>query len=170
MKKYLLIILFLNFFVSSTKAEITYIDLNFLLSNSKVGMSLNRYLKKLDDDNNLKFKSIESELIKKEQTLIAQQNILEKSEFEKKINNLSKEVQKYRGNKKISIENIKKIKVENTKKILNLLNPIITKYVEDNSITLVLPKKNIIVGKKKLDITNDILKLFNEQVTQIDFK
>ena len=58
MKKYLLIILFLNFFGFSTKAEITYIDLNFLLSNSNVGMSLNRYLKKLDDDNNLKFKSI----------------------------------------------------------------------------------------------------------------
>ena len=38
--------------------------------------------------------------------------------------------------------------IKNTKEILELLNPIITNYVESNSIIMVLPKKNIIVGKK----------------------
>ena len=36
-----------------------------------------------------------------------------------------------------------KIKIENTKEILRILNPIITKYVENNDISLVLKKTNI---------------------------
>ena len=61
------------------------------------------------------------------------------------------------------------MRIQNTKKILNLLNPIVTKYVEQQSISIVLPKKNIIVGKKNLDITNEILTLLNKQVKKLDF-
>ena len=52
------------------------------------------------------------------------------------------------------LNNLNKIKIENTKKILKILNPIITNYVDENSISIVIPKKNIIVGKKNLDITD----------------
>ena len=58
---------------------------------------------------------------------------------------------------------LNKIKIENTKKIFEILNPIITNYVEQNSISLVIPKKNIIVGKKNLDITDEIIKLLNNK-------
>ena len=50
-----------------------------------------------------------------------------------------------------------------------MLNPIIAKYVEENSIILVLPKKNIIVGKKNLDITNQIIKMLDKESTKLDF-
>ena len=44
---------------------------------------------------------------------------------------------------------------------MKLINPVISKYVEKNSINLVLDKKNILIGKKSYDITQDILKLVN---------
>ena len=53
--------------------------------------------------------------------------------------------------------------------VLNVLNPIISKYVEDNSITIVFPKKNIIIAKKNLDITTTIMNLLNNQLKKIDF-
>ena len=62
-----------------------------------------------------------------------------------------------------------KFKLDNTKKILEILNPIITNYVDRNSISLVMPKKNIIVGKKNLDITDEIVKLLNDKVQSLDF-
>ena len=77
-----------------------------------------------------------------------------------------RKLKKYRSDKKISEEDINKIKIENTKKILNFLNPIITEYVEKNSISLVIPKKNIIVGKKKLDITDKIVQLLNNETSK----
>ena len=100
--------------------------------------------------------------------MIAQQNVLDKEQFNKKLNSLTKEVNKYRSDKKNSVDNINKIKISNTKKILKELNPIITKYVEENNISLVIPKKNIIVGKKDLDITNKIIKILDDQVKTID--
>jgi len=52
---------------------------------------------------------------------------------------------------------------------LNTLNPIISKYVEDNSIEIVLSKKNIVIAKKDLDITNPVMDLLNNQLIKIDF-
>ena len=42
------------------------------------------------------------------------------------------------------------------------INPLLTSYAEDNNITLILEKKNILVGVKALDVTNDILNLLNK--------
>ena len=161
-------VLFINF-QSSLKAEIAFIDINFVLNNSEVGKNLNNYIKNINNENLLALKNKEGELIKKEKLLISQQNIIEKSEFEKKLKNLSTEVQKYRSDRKKYSEEMNQIKINNTKKILNILNPIITKYVDDNSISLVIPKKNIIVGKKNLDITDKIIILLNNQIKSLDF-
>jgi len=56
-----------------------------------------------------------------------------------------------------------------TKMVLNTLNPIISNYVEENSISIVFPKKNIIIAKKNLDITNPVMELLNNQLNEIDF-
>ena len=47
---------------------------------------------------------------------------------------------------------------------LKILNPLLTKYVENNNITLVIEKKNVLVGIKTLDITKNILKILNDEV------
>ena len=170
MKKYYLVILLLFKLLSSpVSAEIVYIDINFILNTSAVGKSLNKHINEIIVKNNEKYKFIEEAIIKKEKLLIAQQNIIEKEEFEKKLNSLSVEVKKYRSDKKISQDKINDIKIINTKKIIKLLNPIIKNYVNENSISLVMPKKNIIIGKKNLDITDKIIELLNNQVKNISF-
>ena len=47
------------------------------------------------------------------------------------------------------------------------LNPLLTSYVETNNINLVIEKKNVLIGIKSLDITNDILIIFNEETKNI---
>ncbi len=169
MKTIIYFLLFFKILTSSLNAEIAYLDINFILNTSEVGKLLNNHIQKINNQKMSIYQKKEIELIDKEKLLIAQQNIIEKNEFEKKFNILSKEVQKYRLEKKKHVEEINQIKLKNTKKILQLLNPIITKYVESNSISLVIPKKNIIVGKKNLDITDEIITILNSQVKSIDF-
>ena len=96
-------------------------------------------------------------------------DILEKKEFEEKFKILSNEINIYNTEKKSSLNKLNKFKLDNTKKILEILNPIITNYVDKNSISLVMPKKNIIVGKKNLDITDEIVKLLNDKVQSLEF-
>ncbi len=170
MKIYLIILIFF-FKFSNVFAEtkIVYIDINFILNNSIVGKSLNQYLKSFEDKHLKKFNEIEEKLLLKENNLISKKNIIEVTEYNKNFDQLKKEVKNYRVERKKSNDQINKIKIESTKKILTFLNPIVTNYVEENSISVVLPKKNIIVGKKKLDITNIIINILNDNVKTIDF-
>ena len=41
--------------------------------------------------------------------------------------------------------------------------------MKDNSISLILRKKDIIVAKKNLDITSDIVKLLDIEIQKINF-
>ena len=52
---------------------------------------------KKKNENDKKFKEIENDLIKKEKTLIAQQNILKKEEFEKKLKIYQMKLNEYRS-------------------------------------------------------------------------
>ena len=169
MKVLIYFFLFFKILTVTVNAEIAFIDINYILNNSDVGKSLNSHLDKINKKHIQTFQKIENALIKKEKVLIAQQNVINEQEFKKKINILSEEVKKYRNDKNKSKEDLNKIKILNTKKILKMMNPIITNYVENNAISLVIPKKNIIVGKKKLDITNKILEILNNQHSSIVF-
>ncbi len=172
MKKIIIILIFsfsiFNFF--KAYAQIVFIDINLIINKSDVGVSLNDHINKIKINFSEKFEIIENELIKEEKSLLAQKNILEKEEFDRKLSKLDSDIQQYRQDKKKSQQTLNKIKLENTKKILEFINPLITNYVNKHSIELVMPKKNIIVGKKSLDITEDIIKLLNNKKKKLEFK
>ena len=169
MKKIIIFLILFNVFTLNLKAEIAYIDINFILKTSEVGKSLNTYIDKIKNEDIAKYKEIEKKLLDKEKSLIAQQNIINQEEFKKRLAELTNEVQEYRSKKKIAFDQLNKIKIDKTKEILKILNPIITEYVDLNSISLVIPKKNIIVGKKNLDITNQIIKILNNNIKKLKF-
>ena len=170
MKIYLIIFIFF-FKISNTLAEtkIVYIDVNFILNNSIVGKSLNSYINSFEKNHFEKFNKVKENLIKKENKLISKKNIIDEIEFNNRKKILKEEIKNYSLERQKSNDEINKIKIENTKKILLFLNPIVTKYVEDNSISIVLRKKNIIVGKKNLDITDKIINILNDNIKTIDF-
>ena len=99
MKKVIFLLIVFNFFTFNSKAQIAYIDINLILNTSKVGKSLNLFIKKIEDDDLTRYKLIETELIKKEKEIISQQNILKKEQFQSKLTKLSTEIQKYRSDK-----------------------------------------------------------------------
>ncbi len=169
MKKIVIFIIFFNLFGVITKAEIAYIDINLILKKSEVGIFLNNYLENEKKKELSRYNEIENKLLNSEKLLIQQQNILDEEEFQKRLKNLTNNVQKYRSDKKASIDELNKFRMEKTKEILKVLNPIITQYVDINSISIVLPKKNIIVGKKNLDITNQIIKILNKNIKTLNF-
>ena len=79
------------------------------------------------------------------------------------------EANKYRNekNKRINDLNLKKINA--TKKLLENITPILSEFANKNSISILMQKKDIVIGKTELDKTNDILKLVNKKIKKIDF-
>ena len=100
MKK-LLILLFFFIKINYSLADnnITYIDINFILSNSLVGKSINKHITKIQDENIKKFNEQEKEFNDKEQKLLSQKNILDKQKFQFEANILNEEIKKYKIDK-----------------------------------------------------------------------
>ena len=65
---------------------------------------------------------------------------------------------------------LNKLKDESAKLILKNINEIISEYSEKNSISMIVEKKSIIIGKSELNITNDILDLLNKKIKKIDLQ
>ena len=48
--------------------------------------------------------------------------------------------------------------------LLNLINPIITEYMQNNSISIIFDKKNIYIANKNYDISNNLIELINKKL------
>jgi Skp family chaperone for outer membrane proteins len=51
---------------------------------------------------------------------------------------------------------------------MNLINPIIEKYMSDNSIYMVIDKKNVFIASKDYDITDNLIELIDNQIKTIE--
>ena len=168
MKK--LVLYFLLFFpVSIVNADINlaYLDIQYIIDNSNLGQIYKKNLKEKSDKFKSKLSIKEDEIKKQEAEINNQKNILKENELKIKINKLNKQLKEYQTSKKELNQNFILEKRELSSKILKLLNPILTKYVDENNIKIVIEKKNILVGIKTLDITDNILKIFNEETKNL---
>ena len=139
-----------------------------ILNNSNVGKKAvadleNNHKKKIQN-----FKKIEENLKKKERDIISQKNILSNEEYEKKINNLRIEVRNYRNDRKKSLDTLTEKRIEISQKFLKKINPLIAEYAKEKSISLIIQKKNIVMGKTELDITSEIMDLIDKKIKKID--
>ena len=174
MKKIVIVLtVIINFFiVDNIQAEIkiSYLDLDKVVSTSLAGKSINDQFITLQKNNQKKFKTIEDKLFEKEKSTISKKNVLEKSEYEKKVLSFQQEVQEHNVKKSNLIKELNTKRLEATTRLLDNLNPILSDYSNEQSISLVIQKKNIIIGKTELDITEEILKLLNKKVKKINIK
>ena len=165
MKKYFIIFFLFNFFFSnlSLSAErIVYLDLDFILSNSNKGKLILSNLENLNKKNVETLKSKEKLIKEEEDELIKQKNIISSEAYNDKVKNLRNKIQILREEKNKLANNFteeRKIKIN---EFFKIIDKVLREYIENNSIDLVLNKKDILIGKNNYNITDDILKIVNE--------
>ena len=168
--KVLLLIIFFIFFSKvsiSQENKTVYLDLNMIMGNSNAGKSINSQLETNHKKNIANFQKLEEELKNEEIKIISQKTVISKEDFEKKIINLRDKANKYRKERNDSINNLNNQRLNATQKMITLIRPILSEYSDNNSISLIIQKRNIIIGKTSLDITNDILKIVDEKIEKI---
>jgi Skp family chaperone for outer membrane proteins len=77
------------------------------------------------------------------------------SEYKKSLKNFSQEL------------NTKKIKSNSL--VMDGLQPILLDYAKNNSISIILDKKNVIIAQSDLDITDTIIKNLNTKMKDVSF-
>ena len=173
MKYFLLPFFFIFlFFINSVNSEqnIAFINMDKVISTSNAGSSILKQLTDLNDKNLQFLKNEEKKFKKKETKLISQKNIISEADFQNKVNELKSEIKNYNQNRDKMINEFNKLKVDNTNNLLKLINPILLKFSDDKEISIVLQKKDLVVAKTELDITEDIIKIVNAEIKELKIK
>ena len=154
----------------SAEQKVAYLDMKFVLNNSKAGKGAQDFLQKSFKENQKNFLDREDALKKEESDLLAQKTILTKEEYQKKTDNLRKKVIDYQSHRRLSLEKITTQRAEARQKLLEKLNPIMKTYIKENDISIVVDKKNILIGNTNLDITNIIIEKLNKELPALTIK
>ena len=162
-------IFFLNFTLLKAEELISYVDMEILMNSSEAGKSISIQLTAIHKKTTSELKKIEEELKKEELDLVKQKNVISNEEFEKKLSLLRNKASDYQKQRKKSNDSINKKRMDATSDLVNLIQPILAEYANEKSISIIFQKKNIIIGKTELDITEDILKILNEKHKKIVF-
>ncbi len=171
MKFFYVKIFLLTFLIGASNANenIRFININYIVNNSEAGKTLNKIIenksKKIKSELNDLGKKIEN----KKDKIISQKNILKKEEYGKLVKTYEDEVKKFNNIRLKKNEDFNKFRINSQKKIIEALNPLITAFLNKESVQILLQKEQIIFGDKELDITEEILKIFNDKHKKIKF-
>jgi outer membrane protein len=149
---------------SYSNDKIAFIDIDYLIKNSEIGKKVLVKINDLDKKNvnglkkkNAMLKNLETEIRNKKNIISDEAYNKEVILFREKIVKLDEEknnlVNEFNGFKKKELQNI-----------FNQISPIISNYMDKNSITIILDSKNIFMGKANSDLTKDILTEINKEL------
>ena len=167
-KKIIFFFLLIN--VSEASSNVKFIDINFIICNSISGKNLSQMIEKKNKQIFAEVSKIGKKLEEQKNKIVTQKNILKKEELDNLVKEYEKEVKKFNELRKKKRNEFNNFSINSKKKIIDLLNPLITTYLKKESIQLLLQKDRIIFGDDKLDITKDILKIFDDKYKKIKFE
>ena len=163
-KSIIIIFLPLLIFNVSNAQNIAYANLDQIIKSSSAGKDIVNFFndknKKLVD----KIKNKEKEIQEKERSLVAQKNILEPEEFQKKINLLKDEIINFNKTNDTSLKNIKLEKEKVLNSFLLEINKILKEFAETNNIDIIFSSSQMLIGKSNLDVTKDLLDIVNKKI------
>ena len=173
MKKIVLtiIVFFLSLFnITNAEQNIAFIDMNKIIETSIPGASLVKQLNILNKKNLTYFEKEEKKIKDNEVKIVNQKNIISDKEFKTNIDKLKLEINDYKNNRNKITNDFNKMKVNNTNSLLESINPILVKFSNDKFISIILQKKNLVIGKTELDITDQIIEIINKEIKEFKIK
>ena len=114
------------------------------------------------------FNETAKKLKNEENKIISQKNALSKEEYKKRADTLRKKVFELNKEREKSIKEVASKRKKAGDEMLKNLNPILGKYMKENNISVVIDKKNVLMGNKKFEITSQIIGILNKEFKSIN--
>ena len=159
-------LIFFIFFIlinSSNSKETAFIDIDYVIANSNIGKKVLENIDKLDKKNIENLKKKNKSLKELEIAIKNKKNVISEEAYKKEVESFKKKVQEFNNEKNQLVKNFndfKRVEIEN---IFKKISPIINNYMEENSVNVLLDSKNIFMGSKKSNLTEDILNKINKE-------
>jgi len=166
MKKLIILLIFINFFNISYAEKIVYINLDEVISKSLAGKSMTNQLNSLNLENRTFLENETSRLKEIETDIQNSKLILSEEKIKKKIDKLKSDVDKYNLKKNELVNNFGVIRNRNINFFFKELSKYAEKYMNDNSISIILDKKSVFMAITKDEVTEDIIKILDQNMRE----
>ena len=161
----LIIIIFFSFInISISKENIGFVNVDYLIQNSNIGKKLLANINDKDKKNLDNLKKKNKILQELESSIKKKKNVISDEAYNKEVIDFKKKFQEFSKEKNKIVKEFNFFKKNEIENIFKKINPIINNYMEENSVNLLFDSKNIFMGAKKLNLTEDILKKINNEL------
>ena len=168
--KFFVVTFFLLIYTNASAEKVAYLDMTYVLNNSKAGKGAQDFLQESFKENQKKFLDNENMLKKEESDLLVQKTILTKKEYQKRSDDLRKKVIDYQSQRRTALEKITLQRTEARQKLLEKLDPIMKTYIKENDISLIIDRKNVLIANSDLDITAIIVEKLNKEFPSLSIE
>ena len=159
-----IVILFIFPTIAKSNITVAYIDMDFIFKNSNFGKKIISNLNATNKKNIDKLKKKKQELIKIDNELQNQKKLISNEEYNQKLTKLNLKIKEYKINKENIMKDFNSKKKDEIKIFFKKIDPILKEFLKQNSINILIDKKNVIIGNESLDITENIKKLIDEKI------
>ena len=169
-KKFIFFVYFTFLFLFQTNLyasnKIAYLDFDVLLSEINKGKLLFETLNNLEDKKFREFNDKEEKFKEEEIKINGSRNLISENQLRENLNEFNQKINNYRNYKSKEIKKLKQKRKDEIFKLLDLINPIIQKYMTENSISMLFDKKNIYIADTNFDITNNLIVIINKSLNK----
>mgnify|MGYP005992858051 CR=1 FL=1 len=146
--------------------KIAYLDVDKILEQSIIGKKIYKELNQINNRNIENLKKRENQLKIQEQEILKKKSIISNEAFNNEVKKFKKNVKIFNEEKNLMVKNFTKKKNDDIQIFLKKINPIIQDYMKKEAISILLDKKNIIMGVNELDITNKLITKINDDLKE----
>ena len=169
MKKIIILLITLITFcfyssISHSNEKIVFINFEYVVNNSEAGKLIFLDINKIRDENIKKLRLKEKNLKEQENDIKTKKNIISKEDLNKKMKLLNINIKEFQDLKRSMENDLNKIRGNKINDFMDQINPLLEKYMDENSIDIMLDAKNMLIGKKTINKSDEILKLINKNI------
>ena len=165
MKKFLIIVSLLFLIKSTSLADTPYfLDFKLILNESISGKKAQSFLKQKLETGFKNISEKEKKILEEEKKIIQQKKLISPEDYKKKVTSLRAKVSSLQKERSTLLDSVSKQRLKARNEILKALNPIISDYMKEKKIRMVVDKKSLLLADENLNITKDILDRLNQKL------
>ena len=142
--------------------RIAFVDIDYLIKNSTLGKETLNNIEKFNVKNIEKLKEREKILKDLDNEIKKKQNVISENEFNKEVNLLKNKITEFKNEKNKMVNEFNEFKDDEIDSLFKKINPIIQNYMNQNSIEILLDRKNIFIGSINSDLTEILINEINK--------
>lgn len=148
----------------SANEKIAFINVDYIVQNSNIGKKTLSKIKDLNKKNIDQLEKKNKNLIELETTIRNKKKIISEDDFNNEVKAFQQKVQNFTKEKDQVVSDFNNFRKEEIEKIFKLFKPIISNYMEQNSVNILIDAKNVFMGNDKVNLTEDILKIIDDEL------